>query len=215
MTRTTIALLLALAFPVLGCDLITSSGGDDDDVSSDDDDDVHGDDDDDDSIADDDDAVGDDDDADGPWPSNVTEIDAKTTLSGDLADGEIIDLDWADLSTVACWPGTEDLNFSGTHLFYATYQPDYTDLVVTVTPDAGVDASVYVMQMGTTSYYVPPDVSSVVTCEAGYDQINDSNPGDPETASVMAVNNPYNVLIGVAGAEGVNAGGFTLELVLE
>ncbi len=210
MTRTPIALLLALALPLFGCDLVTTSdGGDDDDVS--DDDDTAGDDDD---VSDDDDTAGDDDDAAGPWPGNVTEIDSTTVVTGDLADGELIDLDWADLSTMACWPGTEDLNFDGTHVFFATYQPDYTDLVVTVTPDAGVDASLYVMQMGTTNYYVPPEISSVVTCEASYDQVNDSNPGDEESASVMAVNNPYNVLIGVAGAAGVTSGGFTLELEL-
>jgi hypothetical protein len=204
MTRTPIALLLALALPLFGCDLITTSeGGDDDDVAGDDDDD------------DDTSSEADDDDATGPWPGNVTEIDSTTVVTGDLGDGEFIDLDWADLSTVACWPGTEDLNFDGPHVFFATYQPDHTNLVATVTPDAGVDASLYVMQMGTTSHYVPPDVSSVVTCEASYDQTHDSNPGIEESASVMSVNNPYNVLIGVAGAAGVESGGFTLEVELQ
>ena len=107
------------------------------------------------------------------------------------------------------------MNFEGNHVFFGTYQPDYSELTVTVTPDdGGVDLSVYVMQFGATNYYVPPDVPSAVTCEAGYDQVNDSNPGDPESAMVMAVNNPYNVLIGVAGADGHTAGGFTLEIEL-
>ena len=149
------------------------------------------------------------------WGDNVGIVEHGSTVSGDLADGEIIDLAWAANSSVACWPTTEDVNFSGNHVFYATDIPPNSLLTATVSPDAGVDANVYIIEMGTTAYSVPPDVSSAVTCEAGYPQSTDSNPGEEDSASVNALNNPYNVLIGVAGSEGNTSGSYSLTISLE
>jgi hypothetical protein len=147
------------------------------------------------------------------WPDNVCHITADASVSDDLANGAVLaHLDWADQSDVACFPATENLNFGGAHLLYWIDQPEDTTLTATVSPDSGVDVSVYVLQMGTTRFEVPPDVVSVVSCEAGFDQTNDSNPGETESASVIATTNPYNVLIGVAGADGHTTGGFVLDI---
>lgn len=148
------------------------------------------------------------------WPASVTRIEAGEEVEGDLATGELVDLDWADQSNVACFPGTEFLNFEGNHVFYAVEQPEGSVLSVTVTPDSDVDVSVYMLQYGGGSRYVPPEVPSAVTCEAGFDQTNDSNPGEAESASVTATTNPYTVLIGVAGPAGVTAGAFRLQVDL-
>ena len=152
----------------------------------------------------------------GEWPARVCPITADILVDGDLSDGSVLDnLDWADQSDVACWPGTENLNFTGAHLLYWIDQPEDTTLTAGVSPDVDVDVSIYVLQMGTTRFEVPPDVVSVVSCEAGYDQTNDSNPGESETAAVIATTNPYNVVIGVAGAGGATSGGFTLTVSLD
>ena len=151
------------------------------------------------------------------WGSEVSPIENTDTISGDLSEGAILDsLDWADDSAVACWPGTEDLNWTGNHVLYSTTQPPNTLLTATVTPDnADVDVNVYILQQGGSAYQVPPDVTSAVTCEAGYNQSTDSNPGEEESAATTATTNGYNILIGVAGPEGVTSGGYSLSLTLE
>jgi len=151
------------------------------------------------------------------WGSNVTAASFETDMSGDLSEGEILSsLDWAQNSSVACWPGTEHQNFMGTHVFYSIHQPAHSKLTATVTPqDANVDVNVYILQQGGGSYQIPPDVTSVVTCEVGFPQSTDANPGEEDSAYVVAIQNEYNVLIGVAGPEGASSGAYTLRLSLE
>ncbi len=148
------------------------------------------------------------------WPAGVWALPMGNSGPGDLADGQSIALEWAWESDVACFPGTEDMNFKGPHQFFAFDQPENSVLTVTATPDDGVDLSVYLLQFGVGSGQVPPEVSAAVTCEAGFDQTNDSNPGVAESASVTATTNPYQVLVGVAGAQGVSSGGFSLRVDL-
>ena len=151
------------------------------------------------------------------WGGDVVVIDNTDDISGDLSDGTALEsLEWASLSSVACWPGNEDQNFTGSHVFFATDQPAHSLLTATVVPDASdIDVNVYILQQGTADYQKPPDVTSVVTCEAGYPQSTDSNPGEEDSASVTAINNAYSALIGVAGPQSVLTGGFTLSLDLE
>lgn len=152
------------------------------------------------------------------WSSGVTELSVSAgspaQYKGNISEGETMSLDFADNSSVACFPGTENLNFSGPHVLFATEQPPHSELKVSVTPAAGVDVSLYAYQIGLNSYVIPPDLQSCVTCEAGFDQQHDSNPGEMETVKLQAINNGYNVVIGVAGPKGVNAGDFTLKLEL-
>ncbi len=140
------------------------------------------------------------------WPEGEPTL----TWDDDLASGAPLDLDWADLSSVACWPGTEDSNFDGAHVLFQGSQGADRDLYVRVTPEPGLDVSLYAMQFGG-DIQAPPDVSSCVTCEASADWIDDSNPGVEEEVYLSGFD-PYEVLIGVAGAGGAVTGGFGLEL---
>jgi hypothetical protein len=155
----------------------------------------------------------------GGWPSDVTylEIGTDGTVShdGNLSEGETISLNFASTSSMACFPATENINFNGGHVFYATQMPPHSILTVTVEPKTpGLDVSLYAYQIGTTSNYTPKNVPSAVTCEAGYDAQTDSNPDEAESVEVNTIKNPYNVVIGVAGADSALAGEYTLRLEL-
>lgn len=155
------------------------------------------------------------------WPAQVTAVNAKAgqTIStkGDLKNGKVIDLAWAAKSSVACFPATENVNFSGNHVQFATQIPKQSEMVITVVPDdPKTDISVYAYQIGSTNFTsVAPSLSSATSCEAGYDAKNDNNPGKEEKVRLNATTNPYNVVIGVAGAKGTASGGFTLKVELK
>jgi len=151
-------------------------------------------------------------DGNGGWPAAVEPACVGETIIVDLSAGSSIDLDWADESDVACFPGTENLNFDGSHVFFWFAQPENSVLTVTASPDSGVDSSVYAIQSAD-RYEVPPNVVSAVSCESGYDAQTDNNPGEPDSVQLTATTNGYDVLIGVAGAGGTTSG--TVELTLE
>jgi len=140
------------------------------------------------------------------WPSG----DPDFSWPDDLSSGTTVDLNWADLSSVACWPGTENSNFNGHHVFFELTQAADQALHVRVTPDNGVDVSLYAMEFNG-NVQAPPDVTACVSCEASADWTNDANPGQTEEVFLSGFN-PYEVLIGVAGADHTDTGGFTLEV---
>ncbi len=153
------------------------------------------------------------------WPSTVTLVTVKENSTanarGTLEKGAPVDLAWASSSSVACFPATEKQNFEGNHVFYATSLPAHSMLTVKLVPaNKTVDLNLYALELGTTNFATPPNITSAVTCEAGYDQVTDKNPGVTETVRLNATTNPYNVLIGVAGPKGVTAGSYRLELDL-
>lgn len=150
----------------------------------------------------------------GGWSSDVAPACVGESIVVDLSAGRTIDLDWADESDVACFPGTENLNFDGSHAFFWFAQPENSVLTVTATPADGVDASVYAIQSAG-RYEVPPNVVSAVSCESGYDAQTDSNPGEAESVTLTATTNGYDVLIGVVGAGGTTSGTVTLTLDLQ
>jgi hypothetical protein len=156
----------------------------------------------------------------GSWSTSVTPIDAKAgtaaTAKGDLANGKKIALTWAAKSSVACFPATENVNFNGNHVLFGTQIPANSEMKVTAVPDdATTDISLYAYTIGSTDFtHAAPNVQSVTSCEAGYDAKNDANPGASESVKLVATTNPYNVVIGVAGANGAAKGGFTLKVEL-
>jgi hypothetical protein len=135
-------------------------------------------------------------------------------VSGKLESGGKIDLGFASNSSVACWPATENVNFNGNHVLYRTTIPPYSEMFVEAKPtDAKTDLSVYGLMIGATdTKHYPPNVPSAVTCEAGYDQKKDNNPGATESLELNATNHGYNVILGVAGANGTTAGAYTLRV---
>ena len=145
----------------------------------------------------------------------VIEVEVDTSVTGDLSTGEIIDISWAESSLIACWPGNENINFEGAHVFYQLDHPAHTRLTARVIPDdEDLDVNVYILQYGFGDEQIPPDVTTAVTCEAGYPWSTDSNPGEVDSTFVDSVNNDYAIVIGVAGPQGVVSGGYTLETIL-
>ncbi|PKL77296.1 MAG: hypothetical protein CVV27_05955 [Candidatus Melainabacteria bacterium HGW-Melainabacteria-1] len=157
------------------------------------------------------------------FPAEVKKIDTSAnntvTIKGNLDDGQVIsDLSWASSSSIACFPATQNSKFRAKHLLFHTSLPPRSILKVKLIPtDTSKAMSLYAYQIGTTNYAVVPKLSSAVTCEA--DHINDrpvvgKTEDGTRSVSLNATTNPYNVVIGVSGNEGVS-GEFTLEVTLE
>ena len=138
---------------------------------------------------------------------NVTPVAPDDVITGDLSEGGILsDLDWAQNSSVACWPGNEHINFMGNHVFYSVDQDPHTLVTATVTPaSADVDVNVYILQQTEGNSQVPPNVTA--WC-GGVPAVNRLNPGR-RFCELTAINKSYYNVIGVAGPEGVVSGGFT------
>ncbi len=158
------------------------------------------------------------------FPSHVSVINAVpnkvTSVQGNLNQGKIIsDLSWASQSSVACFPGTQNSKFNGNHVLYATKIPPYSEMFITVEPENTSDNfSIYAYQIGTTSYATVPDLSSCVTCEATHkwDYPKRGKTQDhTRTVRLNAIRNPYNVVIGVVGANGLANGAYTLKIDLK
>ena len=154
------------------------------------------------------------------WPANVTAVAVTAgtpkSVTGDLSTGRRFNLDWASNSSVACFPATQNSNFEGKHVLYATSIPKDSEMKITVTPtSSAVDVSLYAYTIGATDFtHVPPTVPSATACEGSYDAVKGSNPGAAETVKLVATTNPYNVVIGVAGVKATLAGAFTLKIEL-
>jgi hypothetical protein len=82
-------------------------------------------------------------------------------------------------------------------------------LEIRVEAEAGVDVSIYSIQQGTNSFVLPPDTVTAVACEASLS----NGAGETESLSLWGPNNPYNLIVGVAGVEGQDSGRFLLEIL--
>lgn len=137
--------------------------------------------------------------------------------AGDLSNGVIMQsLDWADNSSVACFPGTQNSKFTGNHLFFVTEIPRYSNMEITVVPeDKSANMSLYAYSTGTTSKVMPPELSSCVSCEADHKwdrPKRGKTQNHTRSVSMTAINNPYRVVIGVVGAEGLTTGKFQVQI---
>lgn len=140
--------------------------------------------------------------------------------AGDLADGTPIrDLSWASNSSVACFPATQNSKFNGNHIFFVTEIPPYSKMSITVIPDdKNANMSIYAYQDGTTSKAFPPELPRCVTCEAEHkwDYPKSGKTQDhTRTVHLNAIRNPYRVVIGIAGAEGLAKGKFKVQIKTE
>lgn len=140
----------------------------------------------------------------------------KASRLGKIDAGTEIDLAWAAKSSVACFPATRFEHFDGNHVLYRFDLPKYTTAKIELVPKKpDLDLSLYAYTLGTTNVELPPDVNGVVSCEASYGSrsiSNPYNPGEPEEVELVAINNPYNAFIGVAGARGLKKGDFQLKV---
>ncbi|MEX1003170.1 MAG: hypothetical protein WDZ35_13715 [Crocinitomicaceae bacterium] len=157
-------------------------------------------------------------------PDHVNKIDATpnqvTTANGKLESGQKIeDLSWASSSSNACFPGTQNTKFRGNHVFHFFEIPAYSEVTITLIPkDKKANFSLYGYQVGTNNYSVPPNLASCVSCEADHkwDYPKRGKTQD-HTRSIYfnSIKNSYNIFIGVAGAEGLSKGEYTLEIDLK
>jgi len=141
----------------------------------------------------------------------------EVAYSGDLSQGIFLDdLSWAWNSSNACFPETQKKKFTGKHLFFTGIIPKYSEMTVTVVPtDPSQNFSVYAYEIGTNSNDLVPDLPRCIRCEADHKRERNfaGRPPQDHTRSVsnlVAINNPYRVVIGVTGADGLEEGAFTL-----
>ncbi|MBN2683212.1 MAG: hypothetical protein JXR58_11940 [Bacteroidales bacterium] len=158
------------------------------------------------------------------FPAKVKKIESKpnatVSVKGNLNEGEKIeDLSWASSSSNACWPATQNTKFRGNHVLYSTNLPKKAKMWIKVIPDdKNANFSIYAYSVGSTNYSTPPNLSSCVSCEAEHkwDYPKRGKTQDhTREVYLNAINNPYNVVIGVVGADNLTTGGYKLEVKIE
>jgi hypothetical protein len=156
-----------------------------------------------------------------PRVYKVESIGNKTSIvQGSLTDGvKLKSLAWAWMGSNACFPGTQAAKFTGNHVFYVTELPSRSVMTVTVKPkNDGTNLSVYGYQIAPGKVILPEDLQSCVTCEADHER-QFLRRGEVRTSTrtmrFNAIGNGYQVFIGVAGANGLSEGDFTLEIALK
>ncbi len=144
-------------------------------------------------------------------------VKGKTKIySGNLSDGvKIHDLSWASSSSNACFPATQNKKFNGNHVIYLTELPKYSEMFITVIPeDKNANMSIYAYSTGSYSNMVPK-LASCVSCEAEHKwdyKKRGKTQDHTRTVRLNATNNPYKVVIGVVGANGLTKGKFNLKI---
>lgn len=139
------------------------------------------------------------------------------TYKGNLSQGtQLEDLSWAWSSTNACFPETQKKKFTGNHVLFTGIIPKYSEITVTVIPkDSTANFSVYAYELGVGNVSIVPDLPSCIRCEADHKRERNfaGRPPQDHTRTVtnlVAINRPYQMVIGVAGANGLSEGEFTL-----
>jgi len=143
---------------------------------------------------------------------------SEASVLGDLADGQVMsDLSWAWQSSVACFPETQVSKFTGHHQLFEFEVPAGTEVVITLTPkNKKHNMSLYAYMIGVGTDAIVPNLSSCIRCEADYKW---DRPWAGKTQdhrrivkNILAIQRPYKVIIGVAGAEGLTEGDFVLDI---
>jgi hypothetical protein len=143
------------------------------------------------------------------------------SASGKLESGVTLDrLDWAWDSSVACFPGTEQTYFDGRHVFFRAEIPTRSRMFITVTPkDPTVNLSAYAYEIGVGAQTLPPDLTTVVSCESErkWDRPKRGKSQDHSRVlpQLTAIANPYSVIIAVTSPKAVTAGEFDVAVRVE
>ena len=157
---------------------------------------------------------------------NVTSIEAianKTVeVKGSLNQGQTMEtLSWAWNSTVACFPETQAKKFTGNHVLYVVDLPKYSEMEATVIPaDKKANFSLYAYEIGQLSEdNLVPNLSSCIRCEADhqwdYKYKGKTQNHTRAVKNLVAINNPYQVVIGVVGANGLTTGEYVLQITIK
>ena len=144
-------------------------------------------------------------------PNQIVEV------KGNLSEGQqMTDLSWAWNSAVACFPQTQVKKFTGNHVLYVIDIPRYSEVEATVIPDdKSANFSIYAYEVGQVNESnIVPKLSSCIRCEADhkwdYKYKGKTQDHTRTVKNLLAINNPYQAVIGIVGAEGLSVGGFTL-----
>lgn len=153
-------------------------------------------------------------------PANST----TGSITGDISKGIKIPMTWAESSSVALVPATRFEQFNGNHVFYRIEMPARSSFKVTLVPKNGAKINLYALRQGAAGpHQVPPNVTSCISSEASYPIYANtgggrrvSNPDDGvRKVEYISVNRPYSILIGVAGAEGLTQGEYTMNIEIK
>jgi hypothetical protein len=160
------------------------------------------------------------------WPANVTKLklhtarDQVVSVSGKIEDGVAMpDLSWAANSSMACFPATQFAKFQAKHVMFATIIPTRSTMIIKVIPkDPNVDLSLWAYSIGTTDYSVPPGVPRAVSCEADHKwdrPFAGKTQDHTRSVELRAIQNSYNILIGVSGPASTTTAAFDLEVLVK
>lgn len=143
-------------------------------------------------------------------------------LTGNLNQGApMTDLSWAWSSNNACFPETQKQKFTGNHVLYYTDLASYSEMEITVVPkDPEANFSIYAYQVGTVSENkLVPNLSSCTRCEADhkwdYKKRGKTQDHTRTVKDILALANPFQVVIGVVGADGLAEGEYELHIKLK
>jgi len=153
------------------------------------------------------------------WRVNVTG-NTTSNVQGSLKNGvKLKRMDWAWMSSNACFPATQAAKFTGNHVFYVVDLPPRSIMNVTVKPkNDSTNLSLYGYQIGVEKVILPEDLQSSITCEADHERQYLFRGEVRTSARKMRFNtiaNGHKVVIGVAGANNLTEGDFTLEIALK
>jgi len=140
-------------------------------------------------------------------------------IEGNVATGKIIEnLSWAWNSSVACFPATQQDKFKGKHVLYMADVPKYTEFEIILIPDdPTANFSLYAYEVGkVTDKNLVPNLNSCIRCEVDHiwDRPHRGKTQDHTriVKDILAINNPYQVVIGVVGPNGIEEAGFKLKI---
>ncbi len=140
-------------------------------------------------------------------------------IEGNLTTGQTMDdLSWAWNSSVACFPATQQEKFKGKHVLYMADVPTYTEFEIILIPDdPSANYSLYAYEVGkVTNQNLVPNLSRCIRCEVDHiwDRPHRGKTQDHTriVRDILAINNPYQVVIGVVGPNGAEEGSYKLQI---
>lgn len=148
------------------------------------------------------------------WPADVNQFEWENlyTITGDLAEGQDVSIEWADTAGMACWVGTKNRQFDGYHVFFGSASPLEPGLTrgFRVLPYGDVNYAIYAYLLEPNRYVTPPDVRNAIECESSPAR---SDPGRIEEVQITNdYGEPLNVFVGVASEIGYNEGRFDFKV---
>lgn len=157
-------------------------------------------------------------------PTNVPYVKAvkgtSITIKGNLRNGQLMeDFEWAESSSMACWPGIRNIEFEGKHVAYWFDLPKKSIVKITVTPASTKSRINIYGYSGYDFIKTPPEVSRCTSCEASFPewvgQPNLAEPSKPQTIEFNATTIRNRVYFAVAGAKGILDGDYTITIDLQ